>query len=179
MPKIKPTFPGIKSPFLCHFYTFQLYLSILKFENKIKAMENTHVQELIEIIDSKKILDVKRTSIEDSKFAVICMDRSHFEDVSAKGVKIMDANLSDLEIEGAQLGGAYIHNIGMPPVGHPMYKPDARQKPLKFENCDLNSSTITNCNLSGVIVDNCNLSGMKINGILIEDLLKQYKSQKI
>ena len=28
-------------------------------------------------------------------------------------MKIINANLSDLEIEGAQLGGAYIHNIGM------------------------------------------------------------------
>lgn len=139
-------------------------------------MEKTALQERMEIVESKKILDVKRASIEDSKFETICMDRSHFRDVSAKGIKIMDANLSDLEIEGAQLGGAYIHNIGMPPEGHPMYDPTARQRPLKFENCDLNNSTITDCNLSGMIIDDCNISGMKINGILVEDLLKQYKS---
>ena len=126
----------------------------------------------IKLSETKKILDVNRTSIEGSNFAMICMDRSHFQDVSAQKVKIMDANLSDLEIEGAQLGGAYIHNIGMPPKGHPMYNPDARQRPLRFENCDLNNSAITNCNLSGVCIDDCNLSGMKINGILVEDLLK-------
>ena len=142
-------------------------------------MENNESNERLEIIETKKILDVKRASIEDSRFTAICMDRSHFEDVSAKGVKIVDANLSDLEIEGAQLGGAYIHNIGMPPKDHPMYNPDAKQRPLKFENCDLNSSAITNCNLSSVIIDNCNLMGMKINGLLVEELLKQYKSEKI
>ena len=139
-------------------------------------MENTANNGRLEIIETKKILDVKRTSIEDSEFEMICMDRSHFQDVSAKHIKITDANLSDLEIEGAQLGGAFIHNIGMPPKGHPMYNPEAKQRPLKFENCDLNNSTIADCNLSGVIIDDCNLSGMKINGILVEELLRHYNS---
>ena len=139
-------------------------------------MENTIDNGRLEIIETKKILDVKRTSIEDSEFEMICMDRSYFKDVSARHVKITDANLSDLEIEGAQLGGAFIHNIGMPPKGHPMYNPEAKQRPLKFENCDLNNSTITNCNLTRVIIDDCNLNGMKINGILVEELLKKYKS---
>jgi uncharacterized protein YjbI with pentapeptide repeats len=93
-------------------------------------------------------------------------------------VKIEDANLSDLEIEGAQLGGAYIHNIGMPPKGHPMYDPEAKQRPLRFENCDLNNSTITNCNLSGVSISDCKLYGVTINGILVEDLLEHYRKSK-
>jgi uncharacterized protein YjbI with pentapeptide repeats len=138
-------------------------------------MENNAGNDRLEIIETKKILEVKRASIEDSRFEILCMDRSQIRDVSAKNIKITDANLSDLEIEGAQLGGAYIHNIGMPPEGHPMYNPAAKQRPLKFENCDLNNSTITDCNLSGVIIDDCNLNGMVINGILVEDLLKQYK----
>jgi uncharacterized protein YjbI with pentapeptide repeats len=103
------------------------------------------------------------------------LNGSTFRDVAMTNVKIVDANLSDLEIEGAQLGGAYIHNIGMPPKGHQMYDSEAKQRPLRFENCDLNSSTITNCNLSGVSISNCNLYGMTINGILVEDLLKNYK----
>jgi uncharacterized protein YjbI with pentapeptide repeats len=142
-------------------------------------MENADLQERIEIIDTRKKLDVQRAVIGGSTFVDICMDGSYFTNVSAKEIKIVDANLSDLEIEGAQLGGAYIHNIGMPPAGHPMYNPDARQRALKFDNCDLNNSTISNCNLSGVAIDDCNLSGMKINGILVEDLLRQYKTEKI
>jgi uncharacterized protein YjbI with pentapeptide repeats len=138
-------------------------------------MGNNAGSEHLKLFETKKILDVSRSSIEDSKFVMICMDRSHFRDVSAQQVKIMDANLSDLEIDGAQLGGAYIHNTGMPPKGHPMYNPDARQRPLKFENCDLSGSTITDCNLGGLSIDDCNLSGMKINGILVDDLLKNYK----
>jgi uncharacterized protein YjbI with pentapeptide repeats len=131
-------------------------------------MENIPLQndnDLIQIFEAKKIIRVKRAMI----------DNSYFEDISATGIKIMDANLSDLEIEGAQLGGAYIHNIGMPPVGHPAYDPNAKQRPLKFENCDLNGSTIINCNLSGIEINDCNLTGMKINGVLVKELLKGYQ----
>jgi len=125
-------------------------------------MENN--EELIHLSETKKILSVKTAMI----------DHSYFEDVSAQGMKIKDANLSDLEIEGAQLGGAYIHNIGMPPKGHPMYDAAAKQRPLKFENCDLQGSLITNSNLSNLHIDDCNLTGMKINGILVEDMIWKY-----
>jgi uncharacterized protein YjbI with pentapeptide repeats len=125
-------------------------------------MENNN--ELIQISETKKVLEVKQAMI----------DGSSFQDISAKNIKITDANLSDLEIEGAQIGGAYIHNIGMPPNGHPFYDPNARQRPVRFENCDLHGSTIINCNLENVVIDDCNLKGMKINGILLEELLKAY-----
>jgi uncharacterized protein YjbI with pentapeptide repeats len=117
--------------------------------------------EVIQISETKKVIKVKRAMIDDS----------NFEDVSAKNLKITNANLSDLEIEGAQLGGAYIHNIGMPPKGHPFYDRDAKQRPLKFEDCELSGSTVTNCNLAYVSIANCNLKGMTINGIPVEDLL--------
>src|ERR1700750_3344782 len=94
--------------------------------------------ETLKIAQTKKALDISCTVIDDSKITQGCMARGYFNDISAKNVKIINANLSDLEIEGAQLGGAYIHNIGMPPEGHPMYNPAAKQRPLKFENCDLN-----------------------------------------
>ena len=89
-------------------------------------------------------------------------------------VKIVNANLSNLEIEGAQLGGAYIHNIGMPPKDHPMYDPDARQRPLRFEDCDLHESAFVNCDLNGVELTDCNIKGLKINGIAIDDLISEY-----
>jgi len=99
--------------------------------------------QIIEIKEERKVLRVTNA----------CIDNSIFDDISAKNIKILNANLSDLEIEDAQLGGAYIHNIGMPPKGHPAYDPHAKQRPLKFEDCDLTTSTISNCNLSGVAID--------------------------
>jgi len=126
-------------------------------------MENN--DEVLRILETKKVLQVKRAMI----------DGSSFDDISAKNMKICNANLSDLEIEGAQIGGAFIHNIGMPPKGHAMYDPDARQRPVRFENCDLHGSAITNCNLENLEINDCNVSGLKVNGILLADLLKSYK----
>jgi len=126
-------------------------------------MENN--KDIITVTEAQKVIMVKKAMI----------DHSHFEDISAKNIKITDANLSDLEIESAQLGGAFFHNIGMPPKGHQFYDPNARQRPLKFDDCDLNGSIITNCNLSDVSIDHCNLKGMKINGILVEALLQNYQ----
>jgi len=126
-----------------------------------------------ELTEVTKQLDVKWSDLSGSNFKQLCMDGSVLQDVSAKNVKITNANLSDLEIEGAQLGGAFIHNIGMPPQGHPAYDPAAKQRPMRFENCDLNGTTFTDCNLSGVEINNCNISGLRINGILIEELLKR------
>jgi len=107
-------------------------------------------------------------------------------DVNASKMKIVNANLSDLEIEGAQLGGAFIHNIGLPPKDHPMYVEGARMRPVKFEDCNLSQttihdcnlsqSTIHDCNLSGVEISDCNLTGMTIDGIPVQDLLAAYKA---
>jgi uncharacterized protein YjbI with pentapeptide repeats len=121
--------------------------------------------EKIEIREECKVIDAQKAML----------DGSYFRDVAMTKVKITDANLSDLEIEGAQLGGAFIHNIGGPPKDHPMYDPNFVQRPLRFEDCDLNGSTITNCNLSEITITNCNLAGMTINGILVEELLRNYK----
>ena len=119
----------------------------------------------IEIKEDCKIIDARNAML----------NGSYFNDVAMTNVRIIDANLSDLEIEDAQLGGAFIHNVGMPPKGHPAYDPDVKQRPLKFEDCDLNNSTITNCDLSGVTITDCDISGLTIDGILIQDLLDQHK----
>ncbi|WEA00078.1 pentapeptide repeat-containing protein [Mucilaginibacter sp. SJ] len=142
-------------------------------------MENPSANnaDIISITEAKKILDVKMSMLNGSTLEQVMMNNASFKDVCITGLKITDANLSDLEIEGAQLGGAYIHNIGMPPEGHPAYNPTAKQRPLKFESCDLQGSTITDCNLSGVNISDCNLNGMKINGIDVADLLKVYQKQ--
>ncbi|WPU97745.1 pentapeptide repeat-containing protein [Mucilaginibacter sp. cycad4] len=142
-------------------------------------MENPSANnaDIITITETKKILDVKMSMLNGSTFEQTMMNNASFKDVCITGLKITDANLSDLEIEGAQLGGAYIHNIGMPPEGHPAYDPAAKQRPLKFENCDLQGSTLSDCNLSDVSITNCNLSGMKINGIDVVELLKEYQQK--
>src|SRR5580700_2690634 len=96
-------------------------------------------------------------TLRNSHLKNIMMSGTVIDDVNASNLKIINANLSDLEIEGAQLGGAYIHNIGMPPKDHPLYVEGASMRPVKFDDCDLTQSTIRNCNLSRVEISDCNL----------------------
>ncbi|OIJ20143.1 hypothetical protein BKP45_10175 [Anaerobacillus alkalidiazotrophicus] len=128
--------------------------------------------------NKKDTLTVSCSYLPNSTFQRCDLTGMKMNDVNLKGMEIKDANLSELVIDGAQIGGAYIKNIGLPPEGHPLYDPNnIVQSPLKFENCDLNNSKITNCNLSNMEIDGCNITGMKINGISIEDLLKEYNSK--
>lgn len=133
--------------------------------------------ELVEIINTQKQLNIQEAMVENSTIRMACLNNLTMNDVSVTNAKISDANLSDLEISYAQLGGAYIHDIGLPPEGHPHYKPNAKQRPLRFEDCDLNSSTITNCDLTNVAINKCVLNGATIDGIPVEDLLNAYKSR--
>lgn len=139
--------------------------------------ETLIIMELVEIINTAKQLNVYEARRDNSTIRMSCINGLKMNDVSATNVKISDANLSDLEINGAQMGGAYIHNIGMPPKGHPHYDANARQRPLRFEDCNLEGSTITNCNLANLNISACTLTGMTINGILVEDLLDAYNNK--
>ena len=130
--------------------------------------------DIIKIKKESRQIIASEAMLEDSSFTQVCLNRLQMTDVAITNAKIIDANLSDLEIRYAQLGGAYIHDIGLPPKGHPAYDPDAKQRALKFENCDLNNSTINNCDLSGIAIIDCNTDGMKIDGVLLSDLLAAY-----
>ncbi|MCC3373731.1 hypothetical protein [Cohnella sp. REN36] len=89
-----------------------------------------------------------------------------------------NANLSRLEIDGAQMGGAYIHNVSIPKKGDLHYNLETEGQPIRFENCELRGSRISNCDLRDVEILDCELIGMKINGITVEDLLKSYQHLK-
>lgn len=129
---------------------------------------------LIDIDYSKNLITVKDACIDNSIFECVSLQNLIFNDVNLSGTRITNANMSNIEIEGAGLGGAYIHNIGPPPVGHPAYDPNAKQAPIRFEDCDFEASTISNCNLAHVAIKDCNLKGMTINGIAVETLLENF-----
>jgi catechol 2,3-dioxygenase-like lactoylglutathione lyase family enzyme len=132
----------------------------------------------MEIIDQMEKLTVRNSNVKGAEFENVELSETSFKNVNMSRVLINDANLSDLEIFEAQLGGAYIHGIGLPPKGHPAYREDqGEQRPLRFEHCMLNGSTITSCNLTNVQIDQCNIEGLTINGIDIAALIKGYQSE--
>src|SRR5580692_5346602 len=94
-------------------------------------------------------------TLRNSRLENIMLSGTVINDVNGSDMKIINANLSDLEIEGAQLGGAYIHNIGMPPKDHPFYVEGAKMRPVKFEDCSLHKSQFINCDMSGVALTDC------------------------
>jgi len=133
--------------------------------------------EPIKIKNTQAQLEVNEACIDGSTFVNVMLKNCLFNDVMMSGLRIINANLSDLEIEGAQLGGAYIHNIGMPPEGHPLYNPQAKMRPLKLEDCYLEGSTIINCDLSGVEIKECNIKGLTIDGVDISRLLEESRKK--
>lgn len=133
--------------------------------------------EKILLDNEKSMLDIKESNIDDSKIVCASLQRVYFEDVNPEGSKIINANMTDFEIEGAQMGGAFIHNVGMPPPSHPMYDINAKQKPLRFEDCNLEGSTISRCDLSGISILDCKMDGLTINGISIEELMEVYSNR--
>lgn len=141
--------------------------------------------EKLAITKDEKMLEVTESVLNHARITQSCLEHLIMNDVNLSHTKITDANLSDLEIDGAQIGGAFFHNVGMPPPGSPYYKEGAVQRPSRFEDCNLSALTVTNCNLSqagitdcnltGVQIEDCNMTGMKINGILVSELLAAYK----
>lgn len=134
--------------------------------------------ERLEIANAWKVIEAKQACFDNSRFECVGAERMVLQNASLAGTKITDANLSDLEIDGAQMGGAYIRNIGMPGEDHALYKPGAKQRSLTFENCELGGSRIVNCNLSHVEIADCNIQGLTINGVPIEEILREYEKAK-
>ena len=107
-----------------------------------------------------------------SRFEDVCLGDAEFDNVSLVRAKLHNINLSDIIVTAAQIGGATFKHIGLPPGSH------GKQRPLRFEEADLNGTTILNCDLSGVKIEKCNIQGMMIDGLLITDLIAAYKQKK-
>ncbi len=109
-----------------------------------------------------------------SHFMDVNLEDAVFENVNLSRAKFHDINFSDIIVSAAQIGGADFKHIGLPTWAG---GPEARQRPLRFDECDLNGSTITNCDLRDVQISDCDITGMKINGVLVEELLDQQSGE--
>lgn len=117
-------------------------------------------------------LEFDNVNLANSKINNVNMSNMTIHDVNCSGIKITDANLSHLEIAGAQMGGAFVHNIVIPKEDDPFYNADTARLPVRFEKCEFVGAQIIKCDLSNVNIEDCNISGLKINGIFIEELIK-------
>jgi uncharacterized protein YjbI with pentapeptide repeats len=123
-------------------------------------------------------LEVTNSSFSHSLFENCRAEGVTFRNVALLGLTIEDANLSDLKIKGAQLGGALFRHIGLPGPDHPAFKEGVEQRPLRFEECDLHGSTVKDSDLRGVAISGCKMQGMTIDGVRVEDLLAAYREKR-
>jgi len=114
----------------------------------------------------------RHAALTGSRFEDVCLGNAEFDNVSLAGAKLHNINLSDITVTAAQMGGATFKHIGLPSGS------TEKQRPLRFEEADLNGTIILKCDLSGVKIEQCNTRGMTIDGISIADLMAAYKQQK-
>ena len=114
----------------------------------------------------------QNTNIAGSKFHDVNMSESDFNDVNLSKARFHNINMSDIQVTAVQIGGAKFRHIGPPPDKNGKQQ---RQRPVIFEEAMLCDSSFRKVDLSNVSIIDCNIEGLTIDGILITDLLNQYK----
>ena len=107
-----------------------------------------------------------------SRFEDVCLGEAEFDNVSLAGAKFHNINFSNTVITAANFGGATFKHIGPAPDETGVHPP---QEPVLFTEADLNGSKFEKVNLANVEINNCNIAGLKIDGILIANLIVEYK----
>ena len=113
----------------------------------------------------------ENVNIAGSRFHDVNLSGSEFDDINMSKVSFRNINLSDISICGVQMGGAIFRHVGLPPGMK------GKQKPLQFDECDLNGSSFKQCDLANVEINNCNIEGLKIDGIPVSDLISEYRQK--
>jgi uncharacterized protein YjbI with pentapeptide repeats len=122
----------------------------------------------LKMADYIKLVD---RTLDGSEVRASQMRRCRFVNLNMTGTTFENINFSDITVKYAQFGGAKFTFIGLPP--------DARergeeQRPVHFEHFDLNDSIFDEGNLRNVQIRGCTLDGMRIDGVLVTDMIAAY-----
>ena len=77
-------------------------------------------------------------------------------------------------------GGTVFENVKRPNAAVSSFEEEAgtsgwvNVEPVTFLNSDLSTAIFENCDLIDVDIRNCRTDGMRINGVLVQDLLDHY-----
>lgn len=135
-------------------------------------------------ISNQKYIDC---NMKESDFYDVSLSKSKFENVGMSEVNIQnstinkaiitnvnlketiigDARMDKIEICHASIGGAYIHDTNLGWFDE--------TTPVNFERCDFSNGRFKECDLSEVEFEDCNIKGMRINGILLDEIIKGHK----
>ena len=104
-----------------------------------------------------------------SRFVDVNLAGAEFDNVNLSGAKINNVNLSDIVVTCVQVGGASFRWVGLPPGA------EGQQRGVHFEETTLCGSTFRKADLTNVAIQECNLEGMRIDGLLVTDLIESYR----
>lgn len=119
-------------------------------------------------------MTVKHDNIAGSEFEDLNMAGTQFTNINLSGSRFHDINFSDVHFTAAQIGGTTFKHIG--PMPDKDGKQD-RQRPVTFEEGMLCDSVFRKMDLTNVKITDCDIKGMTIDGILVTDLLKEWKKR--
>lgn len=117
---------------------------------------------------------IQQEDVSGAEFEDLKMTGSRFTNINLSGSRFHDINFTDVLFTAANIGGTTFKLIG--PVPDSDGKQD-RQRPVTFEEGMLYDSTFLRMDLTNVKVEECVLTGMQIDGILVTDLLKEWKKR--
>ena len=119
-------------------------------------------------------MTVKHDNIAGSEFEDLNMAGTQFTNINLSGSRFHDINFSDVHFTAAQIGGTTFKHIGLPPDKDGK---QGRQRPVTFEQGMLCDSVFRKMDLTNVKITDCDVTGMTIDGILVTDLLKEWKKR--
>lgn len=100
------------------------------------------------------------------------LSKSSFDDVNLAGATFTNAKLAESRFNDVNLAGATFTNATLAKARFD----DVNLAGATFTNTNLAGLTCVDVNLEGASISDANLTGMRINGILVEDLLRAYRS---
>jgi uncharacterized protein YjbI with pentapeptide repeats len=124
-------------------------------------------------------LEIEMACFKGSRFGGIDMRDTSFAHTNFVNSKWEHIYFSNLHINRIQMGGTVFENIIRPDSKESRFEEEAgtdgwvNVEPVTFKNSDLSTAVFDSCNLTNVELKNCNIEGLKINGILLTDLLNR------
>lgn len=144
------------------------------------------------IMDSKN--DFELQDLRNEQIHMACFKGAEFHGIDMRDTSFVHTNFvnskwehiyfSNVQINMIQMGGTIFENIIRPEGKESKFEEEPgtdgwiNLDPVKFKTSDLSKSVFESCNLSDVELNNCNIDGLKIDGILIKELIEQFKSRR-
>ncbi|GGH26846.1 GNAT family N-acetyltransferase [Paenibacillus segetis] len=133
----------------------------------------------------------RECNMQDSDFFEVNLSNSSYSNSNMRNLKIQSSNLAGMHITNSYLGhaifgdsdmsnveichvimgGTYIHDVKL--------SLDEDNQPIRMERIEMMNSSIQDSNMQNFSIINCNIKGMRIDGILVSDLLEAYKNRGI